>query len=127
MKQFKVQDITVNVCRDIIEWAKEFYEMPEGAELANKDEVSSKCMGFAQIDDKEIWLFIPADFNNKQVMEVVAHEIGHLMDFPLATPEQIDENDELHEKKADHYMNYFSLVMEAYTKIFCKQKGTSHE
>ena len=36
--------------------------MPDGAELVNKDEVSSGCMGFAQIDEKLVWVFIPESY-----------------------------------------------------------------
>ena len=59
MKILKEQDYTINICTDIIEWAKEFYDMPDGAELANEDEVSSECMGFAQLDEKLVWVLVP--------------------------------------------------------------------
>ena len=62
MTILKEQGYTINICTNIIEWAKEFYDMPDGAELVNKDEVSSGCMGFAQIDEKLVWVFIPESY-----------------------------------------------------------------
>ncbi len=37
MKTFKEQDYTINICTNIIEWAKEFYDMPDGAILGNEE------------------------------------------------------------------------------------------
>lgn len=111
MKQFKEQDYTINICIDIIEWAKEFYGMPEGSVLENEQEVSSECMGFANIDEKEIWIFVPKIFNLNDLKETVAHEIGHIIEMEYPTnPDQTDKNFDLHELKADHYMNFYLLV-----------------
>lgn len=107
MKALIEQDYVINICTDIIEWAKEFYAMPEGAEIANEEEVSSECMGFAAIDTRAIWLFIPKE----DLKEIIAHEVGHIIELKYPNNfEQGDENDELHELKADHYMNYYLLV-----------------
>ncbi len=111
MKILKEKDYTVNICTDIIEWAKEFYDMPEDAELGNEEEVSSECMGFASIDEKILWVFVPKKYNLKELKETIAHEIGHIIEMEYPTnPEQIESNDELHELKADHYMNFYLLV-----------------
>ena len=111
MKIIQVDEYTIYICIDIIEWAKEFYAMPEGAELANLDEVSKECMGFAQIDDKLIWIFVPEIYHLTDLKETIAHEVGHIIEFKhTSNAEQIEENDELHEIKAEYYMNYYLLV-----------------
>mgnify|MGYP003405101418 CR=1 FL=1 len=111
MKTLKEKDYTINICTDIIEWAKEFYDMPEDAELGNEEEVSSECMGFASIDEKILWVFVPKKYDLKELKETIAHEIGHIIEMEYPTnPEQIESNDELHELKADHYMNFYLLV-----------------
>lgn len=111
MKTLKEQDYTINICTDIIEWAKEFYDMPDGAELVNEDEVSSECMGFAQLDEKLVWVFVPKGYDLKDLKETIAHEIGHIVEMEYRTnPEQIESNDELHEMKANHYMDFYLLV-----------------
>lgn len=81
MKILKEQDYTINICTDIVEWAKEFYGMPEGATIANEEEVVNECMGFAQIEDKEIWVFVPKEYNLKDLKETIAHEIGHIIEL----------------------------------------------
>ena len=118
MKTLKEQDYTINICTDIIEWAKDFYGMPDGAELANEDEVSSECMGFAQLDEKLIWIFIPEDYSLGDLKETIAHEIGHIIEieYPI-NPEQIESNDKLHELKANHYMNFYLLVDKIITDV----------
>jgi hypothetical protein len=111
MKQFKEQEYTVNICTDIMEWGKEFYGMPDNAELDNRSELESECMGFSQIDDKEIWVFVPKDASEEEIGETLAHEVGHIIvpEF-ITNPEQIDGNDELHEQKAEYYKNYYMTV-----------------
>ena len=81
MKTFKEQEYTINICTDIIEWAKEFYGMPNGAEVANEDDVSNKCMGFAEIDEKTIWVFLPKEYNIQDLKQTIAHEIGHIIEI----------------------------------------------
>lgn len=109
---FKEQDYTVNICTDILEWAKEFYEMPEGAILANEEEVSDECMGFACVgEDKEIWIFVPKHYDIKDLKGTIAHEIGHIIELKYPTnPETTEGNDELHELKAKHYEEFYLLV-----------------
>ncbi len=119
MKTLKEQDYTISIYTDIIEWAKEFYGMPDGAELANKDEATSECMGFAQLDEKLVWVFVPKEYDIKDLKETIAHEIGHIIETKYTTnPEQIEANDELHEMKADHYMNFYLLVDKIVTDVF---------
>lgn len=125
MKQFKEQDYTVNICTDIMEWGKEFYGMPDGAELENRSELESECMGFSQIDDKEIWVFVPKYFNEDELAETLAHEIGHIIvpEF-ITNPDQIEGNDELHEQKAEYYENYYVTVRRMLNKA---KSAVGHE
>lgn len=111
MYQIKVDDIKINIYRDIIEWAKEFYGMPENAVLQNQEEVDNECMGFANINDKEISVFVPIKYNLIDVKETIAHEVGHIIELKYPTNfEQTEDNDELHELKANHYMDFYLLV-----------------
>ena len=125
MKQFKEQEYIVNICTDIMEWGKEFYGMPDGAELENRSELESECMGFSQIDDKEIWVFVPKDFNEDELAETLAHEVGHIIVPQFITnPEQIEENDQLHEQKAEYYENYYMTVRRMLNKA---KRALAHE
>lgn len=100
---------TVHVCTDIIEWAKEFYDMPDGAILANEEEVSKKCMGFAQPDGKLIWIFIPDVYDLRDLKETIAHEVGHIVEggFKKNPAARMLK---LNELKANHYMDFYMLV-----------------
>lgn len=116
MEQFIEEGYTINVCTDIIEWAKEFYGMPDGAIIVNQSEVDNECMGFAQIDDKEIWVFVSKPYLVSDLKEIVSHEIGHIIELNhTINPDENDE--ELHEIKADYYMHYFMLTDKIINKI----------
>lgn len=111
MEKKKIKGYTINICTDIVEWAKEFYDMPDGAILANEDEVSSECMGFSQLDDKLVWIFVPKEYDLKDLKETIAHEIGHIIEGGFKhNPAPRMRN--LHEKKANHYMNFYLLTDE---------------
>lgn len=85
--------------------------MPKGAVIANEKDVSRCCMGFAEIERKNIWIFLPQKYSLSDLKKVVAHEVGHIIELKhVANPEQIEMYDSLHEEKADHYMNYYILV-----------------
>ena len=107
MKRFTLFGYKINVCQDIEEWGKEFYGLPEGAEIDNRTELESECMGFAQPEDKEMWLFVPHHHKNNDLSETIAHELGHLMTF---------KSDD-HEKRAEHYENFYKLVIRIRSRI----------
>lgn len=114
------QEYKINICTDIIEWAKKFYDMPDGAELVNKEEVSSECMGFALIDEKKVWIFVPKDYQLQELKATISHEIGHIIEMKHAiNPEQIEDNLELHEIKANYYMNFYLIVDSIVSKVLC--------
>jgi hypothetical protein len=119
MITLKEEDYTINICIDIIEWAKKFYDMPDDAILENKSEVDNECMGFACIEDKEVWIFIPKEYKLKELKETIAHEIGHIIElkYPTNPPTLTDKNEYLHELKADHYMSFYSLVDKIVTDV----------
>jgi hypothetical protein len=114
MKKFTVLGYRVNVCQDIEEWGKVFYDLPEDAKIDNKPELESECMGFAQPEDKEMWLFIPHYYKHNDLSETIAHELGHLMTFK--TDDYPEEERE--EKKAEHYENFYKLVVRIRLKAF---------
>lgn len=108
MEKFKIEDYTINVCRDIIEWGVFFYGIPEDAQIQNIEELTTESMGFAIIEDKEIFIFIPIG-NQNCYKSTIAHEIGHIIEGGFKknpTPRM----NKLHEKKAEHYEYYFNLV-----------------
>lgn len=111
MRTFFVEDFKINVCQDILEWTKTFYDVPEGAILEEEDRDKVEHMGFSNIDGKEIWVFAPEKWNLFELKQIVAHEVGHIVELKHnLNPAQSDDNDDLHELKADHYMNFFMLV-----------------
>lgn len=116
MKTFEFDGITVNVCRNIYEWAREFYEMPEDAEIANMEEVESECMGFASVYEQEIYVYIPENYEVIALLTVVAHELGHVArtDFE---PNPDPDNDDAHEEKALHYENFVFDTLTVTQKI----------
>lgn len=120
MIQFKEGEYTVNLCTDIWEWAQEFADIPEGAsldDLANREELESSCAGFACIEDKEIWIFVPTKaFDHRDMEDTVAHELGHIIEFKfLANPD--NEDYDLNEQKAEYYEKFYRTVREISNKI----------
>jgi hypothetical protein len=108
MRKFTKKGIKVNVCTDINEWAKKFYGMKKGEQIANIKEVTKECMGFAEPDTNQIWIFIPKLFNLYDLNRTIAHEVGHLMTLPEDEPET----------KAEHYESYFDLVNEIIVRVY---------
>lgn len=112
METFKEQDYTVNICTDIMEWGREFYDLddlPEDAVLANREELESQCMGFANIEDKEIWVFVSNDFDEEELGETIAHEIGHIIETGFT-----EDGDP--EEKAEFYESFYSTVRKVLKK-----------
>jgi hypothetical protein len=116
MKRFTVLGHKVNICRDIEEWGRMFYGVPEDIDfstLDNREELESECMGFAQPEDGEIWIYVPRDCRQNDLAETIAHELGHVIEFDgTGLPEEIRQ-----EKKAEHYENFYKLVMQIRSKI----------
>lgn len=111
MYRFKVKDYVINICQDIYEWGREFYDIHENLEIANLDELTSKSMGFANIEDKEIWVYIPDNNPKEDYRLTIAHEIGHIIEGGFKR-NPAPRMAKLHEKKAEHYEEYFKTVME---------------
>jgi DNA replication initiation complex subunit (GINS family) len=69
-------------------------------------------------------VFVPKEYDLKDLKETISHEIGHIVEMEYPTnPEQIEANDELHEIKADHYMNFYLLVDKIVTDAVCALAG----
>ena len=113
MKGFIILGYRINICQDIEEWGKMFYDLPDGAEIDNRNELESECMGFAQPEDKEMWLFVPHDHRNNDLSETIAHELGHLMNF-VANDYPIRKREE---KRAEHYENFYKMVIRIRSRI----------
>jgi hypothetical protein len=115
MNTFKYNEYKVNVCTDIYEWVKKFYDAPEGAVLDNPEQASKDIMGFADVNDSEIWIFLPKPFDTWELELTIAHEIGHVIK-PDPNPTSEDP-DELHEERANHYENFYKTVNDILFKI----------
>lgn len=107
---FKENDITVNIYTNIIDWAKEFYDMPEGAILDNEEEVSKEVMGFADVDNKVASIFIPKSCNIQDVKDTIAHEIGHIIQIQGLIESNYESLEGYEEAKADCFMNYYKVT-----------------
>lgn len=112
MQTFNYKEYEFNIYTDIMEWANEFYDVPEGAELANRADVEVDCAGFCDIDDKEISIFVPRYYDKHELQLTVAHEIGHCIEY---TP--IPTEPSLHEPRAMFFENFFSDVLFVTDKI----------
>ncbi len=108
MKSFQINSISVNVCNNIIEWAVEFYDMPNNATIDNIEEVTSECMGFADIDNKIIWVYLPDNYDLIDLKKTIAHEVGHLQSNNIIGGEEV---------KANYYEDYFILVDKIINKV----------
>lgn len=114
MKQLSVKEYKVNVYYDIEEWGREFYGMPEGAILEDREELESECMGFACPDDNRISIFIPKYQKYRELEKTVAHELGHLMEFKAESSDEAERQEE----KANHYESFYELVNDVLDIIF---------
>jgi len=118
MNQFKIKDYTINICQDIYEWGREFYNVPENTILDNIEELTSTSMGFSMIEEKEVWIFIPEGNEKECYRSTIAHEVGHIIEGGFKKNPAPRMN-MLHEKKAEHYEQYFNLVMEIINHVEC--------
>lgn len=109
MNKFTYKQYTVNLCTDIEEWAKEFYDMPDGATIENIDEVTSECMGFADTRTNEIYIYVPSEYKVEDVYATLAHEIGHCQNHIPSC-----RTNKQHEQKADAYETFFCDVVRIY-------------
>lgn len=104
----------ITYCTDLKEWGKEFYGL-EGNEMIS-EEHTDFYMGFAILDDNEIFLYEPKTKDDQELQLLIAHEIGHLVE--LEYPKNPETNDyEVHEAKANHYEAFYKLVQEIFKKI----------
>lgn len=120
MIKLEIQGHKVNICRDIIEWGREFYGIPEDAkrkDIENVEELESECMGFADPEGKEIWLFIPQSYSVDDLSSTIAHELGHVAEpFKASKCAHGGKHDEL---QAEHYEDFYMLVNKIVNEVIC--------
>jgi hypothetical protein len=109
MRKFKIQNIEVNICIDINEWAKEFYDLDLAA-FPEYEVIGDGCSGFAEIGSKAIWIFIPEGYGDKDLKSIIAHEVGHVFGHSNV-PSGAEE------EKANHYERFYLLVDEIVTMV----------
>lgn len=72
---------------------------------------ASHNQGLADLDTKEIKLCIYRYSGSDAIAELVAHELGHLIkEKHIQNPPYNKKNIPEHEKKANHYENFYKLV-----------------
>ena len=119
MRSFTYNELTICVYTDPYEWLDEFYEIPEGVEYEVKINDLPDSAGFAQIDDKHIFIFKKKDCDFEDMIATVSHEYGHIIEGGFThNPPQEDEYDELHEQKAEFYEKFVSDCFKLTNYIF---------
>lgn len=119
MKQFKYKEYLVNLYTDVTEYAIEAYDMPENATVHEDD--AKEVHGHASIEDKEIFLYVPDMAPVIEIQRVIAHEIGHFIEFnherkpTLITIDysvkQIEKWEKINEARADFFESFFLDVV----------------
>lgn len=118
MIHFTEQGYAVFVYTDIREWLQEFYEVtPEQLQPDELLDASKSYMGFAEPDSKTIWVFIPEKRKLSDLKELVAHEIGHVVEVNYNNTPTLAEGHCIEEAKADFFMNFFMLVDKIVSRI----------
>lgn len=114
MEQFEIYGCKINTCTDINEWATKFYGKTDEMIIDENQllELNSECMGFAEPEANEIWIFLPKNFDDLDLETTIAHEIGHI--FGDHVPIINKDNDDDHEKIADYFYQYYSIVKQIY-------------
>jgi Zn-dependent peptidase ImmA (M78 family) len=101
----QIENTKVTLYTDAEEYAKDFFDIPEGAILDTNNLTESA--GFSSIDDDEIWIFKGKNCSFEELLSTVAHELGHLIEGGYKkNPPQIKRYDSRHELKAIHYENF---------------------
>ena len=122
MKNFNFNKIEIELYTDSNEWIKEFY--PDVPEYCNVDIPMST--GFANIKDKVVYIFKRDDCTFDDLLETVAHELGHIITGGFKyNPPSISWlywlTDNIHEKKAQHYeefaMTAYNIAKELFKSI----------
>jgi hypothetical protein len=105
MKRFELEGINVKFYTDPLEFCKDYYEIPENAELDRNNLPESA--GFACIVDNEIAIQIRNDCSFFELFSTVSHEVGHLIEggFKKNPPDK-NRYFKKHEQKAEHYEQF---------------------
>lgn len=105
MKQLTYKQLTIEVYTDPDEWIDEFFEKSD--EYDTDREALLNIDGFADIENNIIYLFKRVDYTFIDILEIVAHEYGHIIkDSPSDDIPLDNEYNELHEQKAEFYEEF---------------------
>lgn len=120
MKWFETYGYKVYYCRDINEWATEFYGKTDDMEI-DKEQIpylESECMGFANPDNNEIWIFMPIGYDILDLEATIAHEVGHCAsDTIMMMFNKLSYGGENAEKFADHFHQYYFATKAIYNVL----------
>lgn len=117
----KIGDIKVTLYTDANEYAKEFFDIPDGAVLDTENLPDSA--GFSCIDDNEIWIYMGDDCSFEELLSTVSHELGHLVEGGFRkNPPQKRRYNKKHELKAEHY-EHFVIKSYEISKLIYKGSG----
>ena len=119
MKNFNFNKIEIELCTDSNEWIEEFY--PDVPEYCSVDIPMSA--GFANIKDKTIYIFKRNDCTFEDLLETIAHELGHIVTGGFkCNPPSISWlywlTDNIHENKAIHYEKFTMTAYNITKELF---------
>lgn len=105
MRTLMFNDIKVVLYDSKKQFIKHFYDLPRGAVLDESQVPEST--GFANLQDKEIYIFKNKGCSFEDLLETVSHELGHLIEggFKKNPPDK-QRYSKRHEEKAEHYENF---------------------
>ena len=78
MIDLNINGYKVSVYTDMDEWMEDMHDTINYSKRV-LDSLSDECQGFADIEDKEIYIFVPKHYKKMDLSLTVAHEIGHII------------------------------------------------
>jgi Zn-dependent peptidase ImmA (M78 family) len=101
----QIENTKVTYYTDAAEYAKNFFDVPEGF-ILDIDKFPESA-GFSSIDDNEIWIFKGQNCSFEELLSTIAHELGHIVKGGYKkNPSQNILFRKIHELKATHYENF---------------------
>lgn len=123
MKKLKYKGYTIRVYTDPLNFAwmpeQPFGKIPKNAKLGEEFTVEHMT-GFTTDKDKTVRLLVHPKCKFSDVLKLVAHETGHLIEGGFKkNPPHKDRYFNLHEKKAEHYEHFTMDAYEISIRVFC--------
>ena len=106
IETFKLDDIQITVCSDIMEYIKlDIKPLGEIPENSIPDSNNDLTHGICDVKNREIYFYINDGAEYDEILEVVSHELGHIVEGGFKN--NPDGNDfEANKEKANHYQDF---------------------